>query len=248
MLGDYFYHSTVKKSVAIFGTLFNNITVKRLGDSQELSQYTKVPLSYGPRQKFLERIRAQKDLNDPKLALKLPRMSFEITSIALDVGSKLNPLNKLSLRNDATRYDVFRQSVPYTIGFQLFVYGKNQDDVLQIVEQILPNFAPEYTVTVKDMEYPGSRSDVPLVLNGVSPSDDYEGSIEANRVILYTLDFTMKVKFGGPVQKQNVIREVDINYFDKLQVIDDSQELTPIRSEQHTQSSPTGPIISIILE
>jgi hypothetical protein len=216
MLGDYFYHSTIKKSVAIFGTLFNNITVKRLGDSQEISQYTKVPLSYGPRQKFLERIRSQNDLNDPKLALKLPRMSFEMTSISIDASSKLNPLNKVYQREDVDRYDVSRQSVPYNVGFQLSVYGKNQDDVLQIVEQILPSFAPEYNVTVKDMEYAGSRSDVPIILNGVSPSDDYEGNFEANRVILYTLDFSMKVRFGGPVQKQNVILEVNVNYYDKL--------------------------------
>lgn len=216
MLGDYFYHSTIKKSVAIFGTLFNNITVKRLGDSQEISQYTKVPLSYGPRQKFLERIRSQKDLNDPKLALKLPRMSFEMTSISLDAASKLNPLNKISQAKDPTHYSVARQSVPYIIGFQLSVYGKNQDDVLQIVEQIIPNFGPEYTVSVKDMEYPGSKTDVPVVLNGVSPSDDYEGNFESNRLILYTLDFSMKVKFGGPVQKQGIILEVDINYYDKL--------------------------------
>lgn len=216
MLGDHFYHSTVKKSVAIFGTLFNNITVNRIGDSQELSQHTKVPLSYGPRQKFLERIRSQKDLNDPKLALKLPRMSFEMTSMSIDVGSKLNPLNKVSQYQDPTHFKVSKQSVPYILGFQLSVYGKNQDDVLQIVEQILPYFAPEYTVSVKDMEYEGSRTDVPIILNGVSPSDDYEGSLEANRVVIYTLDFSVKVKFGGPEQKQGIILEVDINYYDKL--------------------------------
>ena len=246
MLGDYFYHSTIKKAVAVFGTLFNNITVKRIGDSQQLSQYTKVPFSYGPRQKFLERIRAQRNLKpeEPELALKLPRMSFEMSSITIDTGSKLNPLNKLSLRNDVTQYDVFRQAVPYVIGFQLFVYGKNQDDVLQIVEQILPNFAPEYTVTVKDMEHPGSRTDVPVVLNGISPSDDYEGSLDSNRVIIYTLDFSMKVKFGGQVQKQRIIKEVDVDYFDKIL----ADDLEPIRQETHTQTTPTGPIISIILE
>lgn len=219
MFGDYFYHSTIKKSVAVFGTLFNNITVRRNGPTDNIAQSTKVPLSYGPRAKFLERIRSQKDLDDPKVALKLPRMSFEISSISADSGSKLNPLNKIIKRATPTSpaVDTFRQAIPYIVGFTLSVYGKNQDDVLQIIEQIIPYFSPEYTVTVKDMEYIGSRTDVPVVLNGVNPGDDYEGSFEANRVIVYTLDFSMKVRFGGPEQHNSgIILEVDVNYYDRF--------------------------------
>jgi hypothetical protein len=229
MLGDYFYHSTIKKSVAIFGTLFNNITVRRVGNSNEVAQNTKVPLAYGPRSKFLERIRSQKDFDDPKVAIKLPRMSFELSFISVDTASKLNPLNKIVQRDsgEPTSVTTFRQSVPYVLGFTLSVYGKNQDDVLQIVEQIVPYFSPEYTVTVKDMEYDGSRTDVPVILAGVNPSDDYEGSLETNRVIVYTLDFSMKVRFGGPVRSSGIILEVDVNYYDKLR----ENGLEPIYSE-----------------
>jgi len=232
MFGDYFYHSTIKKSVAVFGTLFNNITVRRVGNSNEIVQTTKVPLAYGPRAKFLERIQSQKDFDDPTVAIKLPRMSFEMSSISADSPSKLNPLNKIVKRNpDSISAQTFMSSVPYVIGFTLSVYGKNQDDVLQIIEQIIPYFSPEYTVTVKDMEYTGSRTDVPVVLNGVTPADDFEGSFDTNRVIVYTLDFSMKARFGGPVQAQGLILEVDVRYYDKLReaglLAVDSQTFVP---------------------
>lgn len=222
MLSDYFYSGTVKKAVAIFGTLFNNVSIRRVDGNGAVVQTTRVPLSYGPRSKFLERISAQKDLNDPKVAIKLPRLSFEITSISPETNIRLNPLNKV-ISSGSTYY----QSQPYTIDFTLSVYGKTLDDVLQITEQILPFFAPEYTVSVKDMEYPGSRTDVPIVLTSVTPGDDYEGSLDSNRVIIYTLGFTMRVKFAKILTREpKRILRVDVNFFDKLK----DEGLEPIES------------------
>jgi hypothetical protein len=173
----------------------------------------RVPIAYGPRKKFLARI--ESDTKDNSIAIKLPRMSFEITDISFDTESKLNKFNKrvLPVSGDETKSNVVNQSVPYNIGMQLNIYAKNQDDVLQIFEQILPTFAPEYTVAIKDMEGPGTVTDVPVVLTGTSIQDDYEGDFQTRRSIIYALDFTMKVRFAGGVSEGKIIRIVDTFFY-----------------------------------
>lgn len=211
MLGQYFYNQTMKKAVAVFGTLFNNMRIVRQGTGE-----TRVPISYGPRKKFLARIQADTvAATDASIAIKLPRMSFEITDISFDSTTKLNKFNKrcLPIEGETTKTNVVNQSVPYTIGMQLNIYAKNQDDALQILEQILPTFAPEYTVAIKDMEGPGSVTDVPIVLTSTSIQDDYEGDFQTRRVIIYTLDFTMKVRFAGGVSEGKIIRTVDTFFY-----------------------------------
>lgn len=205
---SHFYHQTVKKTVALFGTLFNNITIARTSGNV-LSNVERVPISYGPKQKFLSRINEQPDLSTPKVAIKVPRMSFEITSIAYDTAIHLNKLNKLSMpiQGDTLHNTTQWQASPYRIGMQLNIYGRNQDDVLQILEQILPTFNPDYVVSVKDMNGPGFNADVPIVLNSVALSDDYEGDLASTRrVIVYSLDFDIRVKFTGPIAQHGIIR------------------------------------------
>jgi len=205
---SHFYHQTVKKTVALFGTLFNNITIARTSGNV-LSNVERVPISYGPKQKFLVRINEQPDLSTPKVAIKVPRMSFEITSIAYDTAIHLNKLNKLSMpiQGDTLHNTTQWQASPYRIGMQLNIYGRNQDDVLQILEQILPTFNPDYVVSVKDMNGPGFNADVPIVLNSVALSDDYEGDpANTRRVIVYSLDFDIRVKFTGPIAQHGIIR------------------------------------------
>ena len=211
MLGPYFYNQTLKKAVAVFGTVFNNMRIIRQGTGE-----TRVPIAYGPRKKFLARIDADTDAaTDASIAIKLPRMSFEITSIEFDTDSKLNKFNKrcFPIPGEAGKTQVVNQSVPYNVGMQLNIYAKNQDDVLQIYEQILPTFSPEYTVAVKDMEGPGSVTDVPIVLNSTSFQDDYEGDFITRRTLIYSLDFTMKVRFAGGVTEGKVIRVVDTFFY-----------------------------------
>lgn len=211
MLGQYFYNQTMKKTVAVFGSLFNNMRIVRQGTGE-----TRVPISYGPRKKFLARIKADTvAAADASIAIKLPRMSFEITDISFDSTTKLNKFNKrcLPIEGETTKTNVVNQSVPYTIGMQLNIYAKNQDDALQILEQILPTFAPEYTVAIKDMEGPGTVTDVPIVLTSTSIQDDYEGDFQTRRTIVYTLDFSMKVRFAGGTSEGNVIRIVDTFFY-----------------------------------
>ncbi len=209
--GTHFYNQTMKKAVAVFGTIFNNIKIVRLGATEE-----RVPIAYGPRKKFLARIQADTvAATDKSIAIKLPRMSFEITSIDFDSGTKLNKFNKrvLSVEGDTTKSNVVNQSVPYNVAIQLNIYAKNQDDALQIFEQILPTFTPEYTVTIKDMEGPGTLTDVPIVLTGTSIQDDYEGDFQTRRTLIYTLDFNMKVKFTGSVSEGKIVRQIDANFY-----------------------------------
>jgi hypothetical protein len=146
-------------------------------------------------------------------------MSFEITDISFDTESKLNKFNKrvLPISGDETKSNIVNQSVPYNVSMQLNIYAKNQDDVLQIFEQILPTFAPEYTVAIKDMEGPGTVTDVPIVLTGTSIQDDYEGDFQTRRSIIYALDFTMKVRFAGGVSQGKIIRTVDTFFYTDIE-------------------------------
>ena len=210
MFGGHFYHEKTKKTVALFGRLFNNIYVIRKNSSGAAISQVKVPLSYAPKQKFLERIRENPDLtNDTKVAIKLPRMSFEITSIAYDNARQL--AKSSTFKNTGTSVSTrqkFFTPVPYSINFQLNAYAKSQDDALQIVEQILPTFNPQYSITIKPFatEHPTFVEDIPIIINGVSFSDDFEGAMEQRRTIIYSMDFEMKLSYHGPIANTSVIR------------------------------------------
>ena len=162
MLGNYFYNATIKRVVSVFGTLFNNVKIARHDSTNKQTNQIHVPISYGPKEKFLARIRGgEAGLREGTtgIAIKLPRMSFEMNAIDYDSTIKLNKLNKVHIGNIADSFtsgsrSTLFQSVPYNIGMTLSIYSKNQDDALQILEQILPTFNPEYTVTIKDIDGP----------------------------------------------------------------------------------------------
>jgi len=217
MFGTHFYHATMRKSVAVFGTLFNNISVVRKDGSGNLLNQIKVPLAYGPKQKFLSRL-DQSTMSDASMALKLPRMSFEITSLGVDLTKKENKKNKITAAyaSDNTKRQTINAQVPYDIGVQLNVMAKNQDDGLQILEQILPWFQPDYTVTIKPIDgWTNYKQDVPIILTSVAIADEYEGDYVTRRVLTYQLDFTMKMTFYSGAGTQNVIKSVDVDWLDK---------------------------------
>ena len=214
MFGSHFYHATMRKSVAVFGTLFNNISVIRKDGSGNILNQIKVPLAYGPKQKFLARIESDTG-QAASMAIKLPRMSFEISGIELDTTAKLP--KRTSIQEDGTSglsKNTIKQIASYNINMSLNIMAKNQDDGLQILEQILPYFQPEYTVTINPVDNFSFKQDVPIVLNSTSIQDDYEGDFNTRRVLIYTLEFTMKMKFYGPTGEQSVIRNVDVNLND----------------------------------
>jgi hypothetical protein len=211
MFGQYFYHSHIRKTVSVFGTIFNNISVQRKDSAGNALNNVKVPLSYGPKQKFLTRLFEEPDLNAPEVAIRLPRMSFELTGMTYDTSVKLNKMNTLAKPN-AFGQNTVRNPVPYIMTFTLNVYAKNQDDALQIVEQIIPYFNPEYVVTIKEIPSLNITRDIPIVLQSVTYSDDYEGDFTSRRVLIYSLDFSMKTFFYGPItQNQGVIKDAIVN-------------------------------------
>ena len=199
MFGNHFYHRKVRTCVAIFGKLFNNLYVVRTNSQ------VKVPLSYAPKDKYLERIRENPNLTeDTQVAIKLPRLSFEITSISYDAQRQLAKVGNFTTNSSSgenTKRQRFFNPVPYSINFQLNAYAKSQDDALQIVEQILPTFNPQYALTIKPFatEYPSFKEDIQVILQSVSFSDDFEGAMEQRRTIKYRLDFEMKLSYHGPI-------------------------------------------------
>lgn len=209
MFGTHFYHERIRKSVAVFGTLFNNLYVLRKDSSNKVISQVKVPLAYGPQRKFLERIRENPDLDtNTKVAIKLPRMSFEITNVTYDAQRQLQKMNNFTQAGTSSNLrNKFYSFVPYNIGFQLSIYAKTQDDALQMVEQILPTFTPQYSLTIKPFaEFPSITEDTPITLQSVDFNDDFEGTLESRRTIIYTLTFEMRVNFYGAIKESGIIR------------------------------------------
>ena len=218
MFGEHFYHKKIRNTVIAFGTIFNNVNIKRLDSSGNPLQNIKVPLSYSPKEKFLARLDAQQDLtgDDSKVAITLPRMSFEITGYSYDATRKLNKnqkITKVTTNADTTKLNNQYMPVPYNVNFSLNVYTANSDDGLQIIEQILPFFQPDYTVTMIEDRTMDTKRDIPFILNSVDYEDSYTGSLTSMRRIIYTLSFTAKVYLYGPISTSAVIKKVSADLY-----------------------------------
>jgi len=229
MLGQQFYHETMRKVVVSFGTIFNNINIVRKNNSGAIIQKMKVPLAYGPKQKFLTRLNNDPSLKN-KVAVTLPRIGFEISNLAYDPVRKLNRVQKFkkTKTSNSNKLDVQYMPVPYNLDFTLYVMAKNSDDALQIVEQILPYFQPDYTITINDMADMGIKRDVPIILSSVSYEDNYQGNFEERRAIIYTLSFTAKFYLYGPVTSDKVIKTVQVDQYT------DSEINAPSREQRYT--------------
>ena len=190
MFGTYFYHQTSRKMVVAFGSLFNNIEVRRTDSSDAVTEVVKIPLSYGPKDKMLVRISQDPSLN-PKVALTVPRMGFELTSMTYDGARKLNTMGR-NVKKGTTGLKKQYNPVPYNWDFSLYVFVKNAEDGTQILEQILPFFTPDFTVTMTLVSGMTVKMDIPLVLNSVTSEDSYEGDFATRRSIIWTLSFLMK--------------------------------------------------------
>lgn len=208
MLDRRFYWGTIRKAIVAFGNMFNNITIQRKDENGEVVQLLRVPLSYAPKQKFLARIQQRPDSTARNTQVVLPRMSFEMISLDYDPARKISPIQRSrALSNDANTLNTQYAPTPYNITVILYVYAKNQDDGLQIIEQILPYFNPDYNLTLKAVPELNILNDLPILLNSVMFEDDYEGDFSARRSIIWTLTFTMKLNFYGPVSPQGIIRK-----------------------------------------
>jgi hypothetical protein len=209
----YFYHQLTRKYVTLFGNMFNNITVKRINKNSEVEiERFKVPVVYAPKEKYYSRLRADPDLERP-VQVVLPRMSFELTGFSYDASRKQNSLLKNPIANTSSRGASQYMGVPYDLNFDLQIYARNVDDGTHIVEQILPYFNPDYTVTIDSVPTMGFLKDIPIILNQVSNVIEHEGNFDAVRYVSWTLSFTMKAYYYGPVSTGKIIRRVFANIY-----------------------------------
>jgi len=212
-VGEYFYHEIFKRTVVGFGNLFKNIHIQKVDKKENVINDMKVPLAYGPTQKFLARLTQQAELNQPT-QITLPRMSFEMTAIAYDGTRKTQPTQMFKTMDDGKKLKRVYLPVPYNVSFELNIMAKLNEDCLQIVEQILPYFQPSFNITVDLVDQIGEKRDIPIVLDSINFSDDYEGDFSGRRILIYTLTFTAKTYLFGPVSDSGdgLIKKVQVDY------------------------------------
>lgn len=206
MFGHTYYHSIIRKYIIMFGTMFNDIDVQRFNTAGERVQTLRVPIAYGPKEKFLVRL-AQDPNFDRDVAISLPRMSFEITSMNYNSTRKLpSTIKNVYTYTDQDKLKYQYTPVPFDINIALSVFVKNADDGVQILEGILPFFTPEWTNTINLIPSLKLKMDVPVVFNDISTEDTYEGDFATRRALIHTLNFTVKGYLFGPVRNQGVIK------------------------------------------
>ena len=221
MLGTTFYNESIKKTIVGFGTLFNNINIER-ADSSGNKETVKIPLAYASRSRMVQILEPTGGVGQthPEVRTTLPRMSFEWTAIAYDSARKLNTLQRTAtvVSSDNSTLTYRWQRVPYTMDFQLAVYVDTTEDGLKIIEQILPFFTPEFTLTINDV----IKTDMPIVLTGVAQEDQWEGDFLQERVVIWTLDFNAKIFLYGPEKTSKVVTEITTHqYADIFDTFDD---------------------------
>jgi hypothetical protein len=207
-----FYHGIIRKSIVTFGKLFSDIYIdRRQGNSVtgDVIQRLQVPLTYAPKEKWLVRIEQDPNL-DNHTYVSLPRMSFEITGYSYDAQRKLGKMQKISCIKEDGSTDIF-SPVPYNLDVSLYVLTKTQEDALQIIEQILPTFGPEYTLAIKAVPEMNIIQDIPISLNSISVSDEYDGDFQSRRFVTHTLTFTLKLNLYGNVNSNKRIHQVEAN-------------------------------------
>lgn len=205
-----FYHGITRKIIVGFGSLFSNIRIQRKKDG-DTQQTLVVPIAYAPKEKWIVRLEQDPTLEN-HVYTTLPRLSFEITGMSYDAGRKMNRMNYITCSDGQTMTKVY-SPVPYNIDISLYCLTKTQEDALQIVEQILPYFTPEYTLSLRAIPESNVIMDVPVILESVNVQDDYDGDFNQRRFVTYTMNFTLKANFYGPVTDNKIITNtlVDVN-------------------------------------
>ena len=212
MFGTHFYNEGLRKLTIAFGQLFNNVIIQNTSSTGAVTKRIRVPLAYAPKEKFLVRLEQQASLTDDReVSVTLPRLGFEITGLQYDASRKINKLQKtvrVKTSEDGKKLNYNYAPVPYNINFSLYSFTATAENGLQIVEQILPFFQPEYTVTMNVIPELSIKRDIPIILNNVNYEDTYSGDFTTRRTVVYTLNFTAKTYLYGPMTNQGVIKTV----------------------------------------
>lgn len=225
MLNQKFYWGTIRKSIVAFGNLFNQIHIDRRDSNGNVVQTLKVPLAYAPRNKFIARIQAQPQSFEQSFQSFLPRMGFEMIGLTYDPNRKISLVQQnRAVNNTTTTLNSQYAPTPYNVDINLYIYSKNQDDGLQIIEQILPYFNPDFNLTLNAIPALDIKNDLPILLNSINYDDDYEGDFSQRRAIIWTLSFTLKLNFFGPINKQGIIRTVNVDTFSDIELTKRQQQ------------------------
>ncbi len=229
MFGNHFYNEGMRRLTIAFGQIFNNIIVQNTSSTGAVTKRIRVPLAYAPKEKFLVRLDQQPDLDDREFAIVLPRMGFEIAGLQYDPTRKLTRVNKFKkvhTRTGATgkQMDFNYTPVPYNINYNLFIFTATAENGLQITEQILPFFQPDYTVTVNMIPDLNIKRDVPIILNSVNYEDSYSGDFNTRRAVIYSLNFTAKTYLYGPSNTQGIIKETQADLYSDTDTVNKARE------------------------
>mgnify|MGYP001261563378 CR=1 FL=1 len=227
MFGTYFYNESMRRMTIGFGQIFNNVQIKRKDSNGSVVQSIRVPLAYGPKEKFLVRLDQQASLNNREFSITLPRMGFDISGISYDASRKLTRTQKfkrVKTDKDGKVLDFNYSPVPYNISYKLYTFTASAEAGLQIIEQILPFFQPDFTVTVNVIPDLNIKRDVPVVLNSVDYEDTYTGNFTSRRAVIYTLNFTAKMYLYGPSSTQKVIKTVQSDIYSDTDTTDKARE------------------------
>ena len=210
-----FYWGTIRKGITAFGLMFNNIYIDRTDDDGNVVQTMRVPLSYAPTQKFIAKLRASPNSFEQSFQAVLPRMSFEVTNFEYDASRKVSQTQQVRIPDPASaNKGVYQYApTPWNINISLNIYGKNQDDTLQIVEQILPYFNPDYNLNLNSLQDLEIQDDLPISIQGISFADSYEGDLNDARMVIWTINFEMKLNFYGPTDTKGVIKRAKVNTY-----------------------------------
>ena len=216
MFENHWYHQSTRRMVSVFGSLFNDLEVHKTNAAGKVLQKIKVPLAYAPRQKVIARLTEQ--TSDPKMAIRLPRISFEISSMEYDANARVSKHKKYKkvVVSDTLNMNTLRAPAVYKVGFELNILAATQDEALQLLEQILPMFQPEYTVTIKDIPTMDIKTDTPIVLESVTLNDDYEGDLVTRRAIIYTLQFGTRIRYYRGIGKSKQILHTEVDYSENV--------------------------------
>ena len=239
-----FYHSHVRKAIIAFGTIFNDINIERKNSSGAVAQTLRVPLAYSTKQKFLTRIARVADTSTRgEVALTLPRMGFEINGLNYDPGRKVAPINRTRVVGEGDDTNTVRSvfaSAPWNMDLALYIFAKNQNDGLNIIEQILPYFNPDFNVTINDLPEMGIKRDLKITLDNVNYEDEYEGEYANRLSVIWTLNFTMRLNFYSHVNNVDVIKKAVADIFSDPTMSIDKQALAANRGRLTVSVNPTS--------
>jgi len=216
MFENHFYNESTRRMVSVFGSIFNDMEVVKKNAAGKVLTKIKVPLGYAPRTKVLARLNEQ--TSDPKLAIKLPRLSFEISSMEYDPAARVSKHKNFTkvVTGDTLQLNKLGAPAVYKVGFELNIMASTQDEALQLLEQILPMFQPEYTVTIKDIPSMDIKTDTPIVLTSVALNDDYEGDLVTRRAIIYTLAFETRIRYYRGLGKSKQILQTEVDFSENV--------------------------------